>query len=96
MVYQGCQVLWPKYRQFLDWEFRLEPPATVIMALLMLRGPQTPGELKARAESMDQKFASGSEVEAILQMLMDLGPNPLATRLELRAMVTELRQSLGG
>lgn len=72
----------PKYRQFLDREFKLEPPATVLMALLMLRGPQTLGELRARAESMGHKFASSAEVEAILQTLMDLGPHPLVTWLE--------------
>ena len=81
----------PKYRQFLDREFRLEPPATVIMAVLMLRGPQTLGELKARAESMNQKFPSTAEVENILEMLMDLGPNPLATRLERQSGEREVR-----
>lgn len=80
----------PKYRQFLDREFRLETGATVLMAVLMLRGPQTLGELKARAESMNQKFSS-SEVEAILQMLMDLGPNPLVTRLERQPGEREVR-----
>ncbi|WP_411911179.1 DUF480 domain-containing protein, partial [Acinetobacter baumannii] len=28
-------------------EFKLEPPALVMLAVLMLRGPQTLGELKA-------------------------------------------------
>ncbi len=81
----------PKYRQFLDREFKLEPPATILMAVLMLRGPQTLGELKARAESMNQKFASTAEVEAILEMLMNLGPNPLATRLERQPGEREVR-----
>ncbi|MER3444529.1 MAG: DUF480 domain-containing protein [Meiothermus sp.] len=71
----------PKYRQFLDREFKLEPPALVVLAVLMLRGPQTVGELKARTESM-HKFASAQEVEEVLSFLMNLAPNPLVTRLE--------------
>lgn len=71
----------PKYRQFLDREFKLEPPATVVMAVLMLRGPQTLGEIKARSESM-YRFNSTQEVEEVLNTLMNLAPNPLATRLE--------------
>lgn len=72
----------PKYRQFLDREFKLEAPATILMALLMLRGPQTLGELRARAESMNHRFASLQEVEAVLQGLINLAPHPLVTPLE--------------
>ncbi|WP_018466958.1 YceH family protein [Calidithermus timidus] len=71
----------PKYRQFLDREFKLEPPALAVLAVLMLRGPQTVGELRARSESM-HKFASTQEVEEVLRLLMNLTPNPLVTRLE--------------
>lgn len=71
----------PKYRQFLDREFKLEPPALVVLAVLMLRGPQTLGELKARTESM-HKFASTQEAEEVLSFLMNLAPTPLVTRLE--------------
>lgn len=71
----------PKYRQFLDREFKLEPPALAVLAVLMLRGPQTVGELKARSESM-HKFASAQEVEEVLSFLMNLAPHPLVTHLE--------------
>ncbi|GEM87628.1 YceH family protein [Meiothermus granaticius] len=81
----------PKYRQFLDREFKLEPPATVLLALLMLRGPQTLGELRARAESMNQKFASTNQVETLLQALMEMGPHPLVTRLERQSGEREAR-----
>ncbi|HEU4742933.1 MAG TPA: YceH family protein [Meiothermus sp.] len=80
----------PKYRQFLDREFKLEPPATVVMAVLMLRGPQTLGEIKARSESM-YRFNSTQEVEEVLNTLMNLAPNPLATRLERQPGEREVR-----
>lgn len=81
----------PKYRQFLDREFKLEPPATIAMAVLMLRGPQTLGEIKARAESMNHKFASLQETEAVVQTLISLAPHPLATQLERQPGEREVR-----
>ena len=71
----------PKYRQFLDREFKLDQAATVLMALLMLRGPQTMGELKARSESM-LALGSLAQVEESLTMLSELAPRALVTRLE--------------
>lgn len=81
----------PKYRQFLDREFKLEPAATILMAVLMLRGPQTLGEIRARAESMNLRFASPQEAEAVLQTLINLAPHPLATQLERQSGERELR-----
>lgn len=72
----------PKYRQFLDREFKLEPAQTIVMAVLMLRGPQTMGELRARAESMNHKFGSLQEVEAVVGSLINAVPDSLATQLE--------------
>jgi uncharacterized protein len=72
----------PKYRQFLDREYKLEAPAAIVMAVLMLRGPQTLGELRARSESMNHKFASLSEAENVLKSLIELAPLPLAVQLD--------------
>lgn len=80
----------PKYRQFLEREFKLEPPATALMAVLLLRGPQTLGELKARSESM-YKFTSLVEVEEALGVLCNLAPQALAVRLERQAGEREAR-----
>lgn len=80
----------PKYRQFLDRETRLEAPAIVVLAVLMLRGPQTLGEIKARSESM-HKFASLPEVEAVLSTLMNFAPSPLVTQLERQPGEREVR-----
>lgn len=81
----------PKYRQFLDREFKLDTPSTIVMAVLMLRGPQTLGELKARAESMNHKFASLQEVAAVVKSLVDLAPHPLVTPLERQPGEREVR-----
>jgi uncharacterized protein YceH (UPF0502 family) len=81
----------PKYRQFLDREFKLDAPATILMALLMLRGPQTLGELRARAESMNYRFASLQEVETVIQTLINLAPQALVTPLERQPGEREVR-----
>lgn len=81
----------PKYRQFLDREYKLETPATIVMAVLMLRGPQTLGEIRARAESMNHKFTSLQEVEAVVKSLIELAPQPLVTQLERQPGEREVR-----
>jgi len=51
-----------------------------IVCELLLRGPQTPGELRSRASRMAQ-FREVSEVEAALQALQDRESGPLVARL---------------
>lgn len=41
-----------KYRQLLDRELPATEPELAVLCVLMLRGPQTPGELKQRSERM--------------------------------------------
>jgi uncharacterized protein YceH (UPF0502 family) len=41
-----------KYRHLLDEALDLSGPEIAILAVLMLRGPQTPGELRARTERL--------------------------------------------
>jgi uncharacterized protein len=69
-----------KYRHLLDDELRLEPGAMAVLAVLMLRGDQTPGELKQRAERM-HAFPDLGAVQAALEHLIERG---LALRLERR------------
>jgi len=59
-----------KYRHLLDDELHLDPAEQAVLAVLMLRGPQTPGELKQRTERM-QGFASTGELEEVLTRLID-------------------------
>jgi len=59
-----------KYRHLLDDELHLDAAEQAVLAVLMLRGPQTPGELKQRTERM-QGFASIGELEDVLTGLID-------------------------
>ena len=68
-----------KYRHSLGDSLHLAPLALAVLAELMLRGPQTAGELRNRAERMTP-LADIAAVEEILGALMEFGP-PLVTRL---------------
>ena len=70
----------PKYRHSLGENLELSPPALAILAELMLRGPQTAGELRNRAERMTP-LADIAAVEEVLLTLMSFGP-PLVARLQ--------------
>jgi uncharacterized protein len=61
-----------KYRHLLDDEVRLDHAEQAVLAVLMLRGPQTPGELKQRTERM-QPFADLAALEEVLTGLIDKG-----------------------
>ena len=74
---EGSRV--PKYRHILEEKLRLTPSELAILCELLLRGPQTPGELRTRAERM-HPFPDLSAVEAAVQELMERNP-PLAVRL---------------
>jgi uncharacterized protein len=77
----------PKYRHLLKEELGLGDGERALLAVLMLRGPQTPGELRARAERL-HAFESGEEVAATLDALAGRG---LAVRLERRPGEREAR-----
>jgi uncharacterized protein YceH (UPF0502 family) len=59
-----------KYRHLADEKLGLDREATAVLCVLLLRGPQTPGELKARTERM-VALASLADVERILAELAD-------------------------
>lgn len=69
-----------KYRHSLAESLRLDPPALAVVAELLVRGPQTLGELRTRGERM-ASFADLAAVETVLQELMELNP-PLVLKLE--------------
>jgi len=58
-----------KYRQLVDRALDLDPEELALLCLLMLRGPQTPGELKQRSERL-HPFADPAAVEAVLDRLL--------------------------
>jgi uncharacterized protein YceH (UPF0502 family) len=55
-----------RWEHRLDRRWELDKRAKAVMTLLLLRGPQTPGELRTRAERLCS-FESVEEVEATLQ-----------------------------
>ena len=57
-----------KYRHLAEESLGLGREELAVLAVLLLRGPQTPGELKARTERM-ATIASLAEVEGILSAL---------------------------
>jgi uncharacterized protein YceH (UPF0502 family) len=58
-----------KYEHRLQEKFNLARGETAILCVLLLRGPQTPGELRGRTERMFS-FNDLSDVQAALQRLM--------------------------
>jgi hypothetical protein len=61
-----------KYRHLLDEAVGLDAAEQAVLAVLMLRGPQTPGELKQRTERM-QPFADLGALHDLLTGLIDRG-----------------------
>lgn len=71
-----------RYRQVLDERFGLDARGLSVLAVLLLRGPQTTGELRARTERMAD-FDNLDEVESELGRLAE-GSDPLVGRLPRR------------
>ena len=73
----GSRVI--KYRHTLRERLFLEEQELAILAELLLRGPQTPGEIRARADRM-AALPSLEDADTVLQELMDKEP-PLICKL---------------
>jgi uncharacterized protein YceH (UPF0502 family) len=61
-----------KYRHLLDEALGLAPDELALLGVLMLRGPQTPGELKQRSERL-HRFGDLAAVHGTLTRLMSRG-----------------------
>lgn len=83
-----------KYRHLLDEAIGLAPEESALLAALMLRGAQTPGELKQRSERL-HRFERLTELETVLERLIG---RELVARLPRRPGQKEERymQVLGG
>jgi uncharacterized protein len=80
-----------KYRHLLDEALSLSGPELAVLAVLMLRGAQTPGELRQRSERLHQ-FAAIDELEALLDALAQ---RRLIVRFDRRPGQKEARWNLG-
>ncbi len=83
-----------KYRHLLDETLNVKPPELSVLTVLMLRGAQTPGELKARTDRLFP-FASLTDLQETLDALAE---RQLVERLERRPGQKEERwvKLLGG
>ncbi|HJX01268.1 MAG TPA: YceH family protein [Terriglobales bacterium] len=68
-----------KYEHRLQEVFNLSRAETAVLCVLLLRGPQTPGELRGRTERM-YRFEHLDDVQSALQRLSERDP-PLARML---------------
>ena len=59
-----------RYRQVADEHWSLEPDAAAVIALLLLRGPQTVAELRSRTERL-HPFDSLDDVQRVLEQLAE-------------------------
>jgi uncharacterized protein YceH (UPF0502 family) len=61
-------------------DYQFDPPQLAIVCLLLLRGPQTPGELRSRSGRL-HTFADNAAVVDALRMLIEWQGNPLVVKL---------------
>jgi uncharacterized protein YceH (UPF0502 family) len=83
----GARVVKYEHRMRLKWS--LEQDKLAVLTILMLRGLQTGGEIRARSGRLCE-FGSVAEVESALQFLIDKYP-PLVARLERAPGAKEVR-----
>jgi uncharacterized protein YceH (UPF0502 family) len=78
-----------KFEHRLQEVFNFDRRETALLCVLLLRGAQTPGELRARAERM-YRFETVEDVQSALQKLMERQP-PLVRMLPRRPGMKESR-----
>lgn len=79
-VVSGADIRVPKYYHRFDEHEELSPQQVAILCELMLRGPQTVGELRGRASRMFE-FSDLESVEAVLGELMERAAGQAAQQL---------------
>lgn len=79
-VFYGSTSRVPKYKHMMEEVFELSPQELAVTCVLMLRGPQTPGELRGRTDRL-YDFSGLEEVEETLKLLTTKEPQPLVVKL---------------
>ncbi len=67
-AFDGASARVPKYGHTFPKAFELETPEVAVLCVLLLRGPQTPGELRSRTAHL-HNFECLAAVEEVLQRL---------------------------
>jgi uncharacterized protein YceH (UPF0502 family) len=88
-VARGADSRVAKYEHHLGEVFNFTRGEAAVLCVLLLRGPQTPGELRARTERM-HRFDQIEDVMAVVQKFMQREP-PLATALPRQPGTKEIR-----
>ncbi|MEO6391326.1 MAG: YceH family protein [Pyrinomonadaceae bacterium] len=83
-VFYGSTNRVPKYKHVVPENFELNAAETAVLCVLMLRGWQTPGELRGRTDRLHE-FSSLEQIDETLQSLMRRDP----------ALVTVLPRQVG-
>jgi uncharacterized protein len=89
-VFYGSTSRVPKYKHVMPEVLHTNAAETALMCVLLLRGPQTPGELRGNAARL-YEFSGLDEVEQTLTGLISHEPDPLVTRLARQAGQKEVR-----
>jgi uncharacterized protein len=79
-----------RYRHRADERWRMGPGDLAVLAVLLLRGEQTVGEIRAQAERL-HAFARPDDVDAVLDALAARTPRPFAARVGYLPGVRETR-----
>ncbi len=85
----GSDIRVPKYRQVFTEALELTPAEVAVICVMMLRGPQTPGEIKGRTGRMFV-FESLGQVDEVLELMINK-ENPLAVKLPRQTGMKEAR-----
>ena len=80
----------PKYGHRIAERLNLGNRELSVLCVLLLRGPQTPGELRSRTQNL-YNFDDLDAVQSVLQRLMDFEPEPLAKQLARQPGAREVR-----
>jgi uncharacterized protein YceH (UPF0502 family) len=79
-LFYGSTSRVPKYKHMMAEVYGLSPQELAVMCVLMLRGHQTPGELRSRTDRL-YDFSGLQEVEETLDSLSVKEPEPLVVKL---------------
>ena len=91
-VFYGSTSRVPKYKHVMPEVLHLNQAELALMCVLMLRGAQTPGELRGNAARLHE-FSGLDEIEQTLNALISHEPEPLVVRLPRQLGQKEVRFS---
>lgn len=89
-VFYGSTSRVPKYKHVMPEVMHLNPAELAVLCVMMLRGPQTPGELRGHGGRL-YEFSTLEDVEQTLNQLISREPDPLVVRLSRQAGQKEVR-----